>query len=100
MPFRFPFSIVSDVIGPSALALMFVLQLGLAVVFVDLSLLIELIFRFSLVVVYGVCVMMLGVHAAAATVSSLLSSLLRFVFVLLVVTVVFACLGRHCFLHS
>ena len=100
LSFRFPFSIVSDVVGPSAFALIFVLQLGSVISFVDLSLLVELIFRFSLVVLYQVGVRMLGFHAAAATVVSLLSSLLRFVFVLLVVSVVFECLGRHCFFYS
>ena len=100
LPFRFPLSVVTDIVGPSALALIFVLQLGSVIAFVALSLLVELVVCFSLAVSYQVGVGMLGLHAAAATVVSLLSSLLRFVFVLLVVTLVFACLGRHCFLHS
>ena len=98
--FRFPFSVVTDVVGPSALALVFVLRLGSDVASIALSLLVELVVRFSLVVSCRVGVRMLGVHVAAATVVSLLPSLLRFVFVLFVVTLTFAWLVRNCFLHS
>ena len=100
LPFRFPFTVVTVVIGPPALALFFVLQLSSGVASVAVSLLFELVVRFSLVVAYQVGVLMLRLHAAAATVVSLFSSLMRFIFFLLVVPLLPAWLGRHCFLHS
>ena len=100
LPFRFSLSVMTDIVGPSALALLFLLQLSSVFAFVAFSLLVKLIVRFSCVVLHLAGDVLLRLYAAAATVVSLISSLLWFVFFLLVVTLVLACLGRHCFLLS